>query len=285
MESDNEDIVAEAGEEMEATAEEVVVEEKKEEKKINASNEGLTITDDNDAEEEKEEENVNREDPLKPLNVSSSENESESQLENQPSEEEAQWIKDKVAYYSRLSDEGQIENYQRDTSESEGLSVEFNGAKIHYSSPTDVSVSPDASYKVFDVMLNEPDNKGRPVNFSESMKPEMAARLYAACILNGNKVIGNVPQLTDEMKTQLKAEMGNDAYAQFEEKLSARTLNEQEQSSAQQSNENADLVAESLNRVRGKIHNRQGNTTDNEVQPDRNSNNVMMTRGSSRDGR
>ena len=281
MESDNEDIVAEAGEEMEATAEEVVVEEKKEEKKINASNEGLTITDDNDAEEE----NVNREDPLKPLNVSSSENESESQLENQPSEEEAQWIKDKVAYYSRLSDEGQIENYQRDTSESEGLSVEFNGAKIHYSSPTDVSVSPDASYKVFDVMLNEPDNKGRPVNFSESMKPEMAARLYAACILNGNEVIGNVPQLTDEMKTQLKAEMGNDAYAKFEEKLPARPQNEQEQSSAQQSNENADLVAESLNRVRGKIHNRQGNTTDNEVQPDRNSNNVMMTRGSSRDGR
>lgn len=285
MESDNEDIVAEAGEEMEATAEEVVVEEKKEEKKINASNEGLTITDDNDAEEEKEEENVNREDPLKPLNVSSSENESESQLENQPSEEEAQWIKDKVAYYSRLSDEGQIENYQRDTSEYEGLSVEFNGAKIHYSSPTDVSVSPDASYKVFDVMLNEPDNKGRPVNFSESMKPEMAARLYAACILNGNEVIGHVPELTDEMKTQLKAEMGNDAYAKFEEKLSARTLNEQEQSSAQQSNENADLVAESLNRVREKIHNRQGNTTDNEVQPDRNSNNVMMTRGSSRDGR
>ena len=154
-----------------------------------------------------------------------------------PENEDNRWIAEKIAYYKGLSEANKINNYVHDESITDGFAASFNDAKIHYSSKTNVAVSKDAGYKVYDVMLKDPHNVGRPVNFSDNMTPEMAARLYAACIMNGNEVGGAVPQLTDEMKEQLKEEMGAENYAVFEAKLAARTQNASEQNSQAQTAE------------------------------------------------
>ena len=169
-----------------------------------------------------------------PLKVSADTNETNPQPAPQQDTEDRKWIEEKIAYYSALSSAEKIKDYQQDTSVTDGFAAEFNNSKIHYSSKTNVAVSKDAGYKVYDVMLKDPHNVGRPVNFSDNMTPEMAARLYAACIMNGNKVGGAVPQLTDEMKEQLKEEMGAEDYAVFEGKLAARMQNASEQNSQAQ---------------------------------------------------
>lgn len=148
--------------------------------------------------------------------------------------EDNKWIAEKIAYYNSLSEAQKINNYVHDESITDGFAASFNDAKIHYTTKTNVAVSKDALYSVYDVMLKDPHNVGRPVNFSDNMTPEMAARLYAACIVNGNEMGGAVPQLTDEMKNQLKEEMGEEAYAVFEAKLAARTQNAPEPNSQAQ---------------------------------------------------
>lgn len=134
------------------------------------------------------------------------------------------WIARKAAYYKGLSDNNQINNYERDETVQDGFAASFNEAKIHYSSPNNVAVSKEAGLNVFDAMLKEPDNQGRRVNFSPDMPPEMAARLYAACLINGNDMGGNVPQLTEE---QLKAALGDEEYAVFQQKMAERQAERQ----------------------------------------------------------
>lgn len=185
-------------------------------------------------EEELKKQTDEEEKKANPLKVSADTNEPQPQPEPQQDTEDRKWIEEKIAYYSTLSSAGKIKDYQQDTSVTDGFAAEFNNSKIHYSSKTNVAVSKDAGYKVYDVMLKDPHNVGRPVNFSDNMTPEMAARLYAACIMNGNEVGGAVPQLTDEMKEQLKEEMGAENYAVFEAKLAARTQNASEQNSQAQ---------------------------------------------------
>lgn len=151
--------------------------------------------------------------------------------------EDNKWIAEKIAYYKGLSEANKINNYEQDETITDGFAASFNDAKIHYTTKTNVAVSKDALYSVYDVMLKDPHNVGRPVNFSDNMTPEMAARLYAACIVNGNEMGGAVPQLTDEMKQQLKEEMGDEAYAVFEAKLAARAQNAPEQAPQQPTEE------------------------------------------------
>lgn len=123
--------------------------------------------------------------------------------EKQPEPEERpkgenipEWVKKKNEYYSKLAENNEIKDYEWDKSK-EGFAAKLEGTEIHYSTPDNVDISSNASYKVFDVMLKEEDNKGRPVEFQENTSKQFATRLYAACVLNGNPMRGAVPKKLD----------------------------------------------------------------------------------------
>ncbi len=140
----------------------------------------------------KEQKNGDQKDPLK-INVE--------EPTPEPTTNIADWAKAKDAYYSKLAQEGKIQNYQWDKSK-EGFYASVNGANIHYKDQDNVSVSPKADYKLFNAMLNEPDNKGRPIEFPENAPKEFATKLYAACVLNGNPMQGAIPKELDEATLQ-----------------------------------------------------------------------------------
>jgi hypothetical protein len=159
-----------------------------EEKKTEREGEGTkeTPTAENSDEEQKKEEKA-------PLEVGIG----AVQADENQNAEVPDWIKKKNEYYQGLANNQQIENYSWDHSK-EGFCAGFNNATVHYASPDNVTVSPGAGYKVFDAMLSEPDNKGRPVNLPEGASKEDATNLFAACIMNGNKPMGAIPQELDE---------------------------------------------------------------------------------------
>ena len=152
--------------------------------------------------------------------------------DNEPVQDD--WITRKAIYYKGLSDNNLIKDYARDETVQNGFAASFNNAQIRYSSPSSVSISQTAGLEVFDAMLKEPDNKGRKVNFAEDMPPAMAARLYAACLINGNEMGGNVPQLTDE---QLKEALGNEEYAAFQQKMAEKANSQPETPSQEAPNQ------------------------------------------------
>ena len=82
--------------------------------------------------------------------------------------------------------------------------------------------------------MMENDNIGRPINFGENMPHDMAVRLAAACVLHGNKMIGNVPELTPEDMQLLKNELG-DRFGEFEKKLSEQNKPEKEHTAEKKS--------------------------------------------------
>ncbi len=145
--------------------------------------------------------------------------EDQPQPEDKTNEETPDWVKEKAEWYKAQAEEGKIENYEQDTSK-EGFAAKFNNAEIHYSSPDDVTVSPDADYKVFDTMLKEPDNKGRPIEFPDNASKEIATRLYAACVLNGNPMQGAVPTELDA-ETLAKSGLSEEQIKQVQDHLAA----------------------------------------------------------------
>ncbi len=128
------------------------------------------------------------------------------------------WIRRKAEYYNSIKDS--LQNYQRDESFTEGFSATFNGAKVTYTAPDNVNVSSNAKIEVFETIVKDPENAGKNINFAE-MPHDMAIRLAAACVLNGKKMSGNVPQFTPEDISMLRQELGA-RYAEFERKLRHR---------------------------------------------------------------
>lgn len=166
--------------------------------------------------EDKDESKDDKDDKDKPaLKI----HEAQPQPEDKTNEETPDWVKEKAEWYKAQAEEGKIENYEQDTSK-EGFAAKFNNAEIHYSSPDDVTVSPDADYKVFDTMLKEPDNKGRPIEFPDNASKEIATRLYAACILNGNPMQGAVPTELDA-ETLAKSGLSEEQIKQVQDHLAA----------------------------------------------------------------
>lgn len=161
--------------------------------------------------EEKEGANAADNKEQKPLSVSVN----ESEPEEKTNEEEPEWVKRKAEYYQKLSDDGKIQGYERDT-ERQGFAAKFENAEIHYSSPDNVNVSPDAGFKVFDAMFKEPDNQGRPIEFPENASKEVATRMYAACVLNGNPMQGAVPKEID-MEELAKCGLTNEQLEQVKQ--------------------------------------------------------------------
>ena len=151
-------------------------------------------TDENDNKNNDKDDNKNdKAEPEKPaLKI----NEGTPHPEDKTNEETPDWVTEKAKWYKAQAEAGEIENYEQDTSK-EGFAAKFNNAEIHYSSPDEVTVSQDAEYKVFDTMLKEPDNKGRPIEFPDNASKEVTTRLYAACVLNGNPMQGAVPTELD----------------------------------------------------------------------------------------
>lgn len=166
--------------------------------------------------EDKDESKDDKDDKDKPaLKI----HEAQPQPEDKTNEETPDWVKEKAKWYKAQAEEGKIENYEQDTSK-DGFAAKFNNAEIHYSSPDDVTVSPDADYKVFDTMLKEPDNKGRPIEFPDNASKEIATRLYAACVLNGNPMQGAVPTELDA-ETLAKSGLSEEQIKQVQDHLAA----------------------------------------------------------------
>ena len=154
----------------------------------------------------------------------------EPNAEDKTNEEIPDWVKRKAEYYQGLADKGEITDYKQDTSK-QGFAAEFNNAEIHYTSETEVTVSEDAGFKVFDAMLKEEDNKGRPVEFPENASKEVATRMYAACVLNGNPMQGAVPKELDA-ETLAKCGLTEEQIKQVQEHMAAS----QQQNNEQQKN-------------------------------------------------
>ena len=146
-------------------------------------------------------------------------NEGTPQPEDKTNEETPDWVTEKAKWYKAQAEAGEIENYEQDTSK-EGFAAKFNNAEIHYSSPDEVTVSQDAEYKVFDTMLKEPDNKGRPIEFPDNASKEVTTRLYAACVLNGNPMQGAVPTELDA-ETLSKCGLSEEQIKQVQDHLAA----------------------------------------------------------------
>lgn len=83
-----------------------------------------------------------------------------------------------------------------------------------------MTVSQDAEYKVFDTMMKEPDNKGRPIEFPDNASKEVTTRLYAACVLNGNPMQGAVPTELDA-ETLSKCGLSEEQIKQVQDHLAA----------------------------------------------------------------
>ena len=163
----------------------------------------------------------------------------EPNAEDKTNDEIPDWVKRKATYYKGLADKHEITDYKQDTSK-QGFAAEFNNAEIHYTSETEVTVSEDAGFEVFDLMLKEEDNKGRPVEFPENASKEVATRMYAACVLNGNPMQGAVPKEID--LEELKKCFPNDIekYNQvknFYEKSQQQQNNEQQKNGEEKTGE------------------------------------------------
>lgn len=174
-------------------------------------------TDENDNKNNDKDDNKNdKTEPEKPaLKI----NEGTPQPEDKTNEETPDWVTEKAKWYKAQAEAGEIENYEQDTSK-EGFAAKFNNAEIHYSSPDEVTVSQDAEYKVFDTMLKEPDNKGRPIEFPDNASKEVTTRLYAACVLNGNPMQGAVPTELDA-ETLSKCGLSEEQIKQVQDHLAA----------------------------------------------------------------
>ncbi|MCI7420825.1 MAG: hypothetical protein MSS98_04045 [Alphaproteobacteria bacterium] len=190
--------------------------ETKTDDKDNKKDDSQKIAENGGKDEDKDESKDDKDDKDKPaLKI----HEAQPQPEDKTNEETPDWVTKKAKWYKAQAEAGEIENYEQDTSK-EGFAAKFNNAEIHYSSPDDVTVSPDADYKVFDTMLKEPDNKGRPIEFPDNASKEIATRLYAACVLNGNPMQGAVPTELDA-ETLAKSGLSEEQIKQVQDHLAA----------------------------------------------------------------
>ena len=114
--------------------------------------------------------------------------------EKQPEQEDVSWIAKKAQYYEALAQGGKIQDYEQDKTQTNVFCAKFNNSTITYSSPDEVTVSKDADFKAFDSICKDPDNKGRPVEFPANQSEAFYAKMYAACALNGNPMVGNIPE-------------------------------------------------------------------------------------------
>ena len=124
----------------------------------------------------------------------------------------AGWIKKKIKDYNDMKD-GKLEgcpkltDYHHDDTVKDGFAADFNGGRIHYTSPNNVTVSKESGLTIFEALVTEPDNKGRVVNFGANLEHTQAVMLFAACIMHGNPIGENPPKISQADMDMLKEEL------------------------------------------------------------------------------
>ena len=100
-----------------------------------------------------------------------------------PTNEQADWVKEKAQWYTKYNDEKHLTNFNITRADNQ-FEVKFEGGTITYESKENVSISAGASYKVYEALLREDHNKDRPVQFPANASEHLTSMLYAASILN-----------------------------------------------------------------------------------------------------
>ena len=98
-------------------------------------------------------------------------------------EDDRKWVEEKAIWYRDYQSKKNLSNFAI-TREDDQFEVKFEGGTIHYETKHNVSISPGASYKVYEALLREDHNKDRPVQFPANASEHLTSMLYAASILN-----------------------------------------------------------------------------------------------------
>lgn len=103
--------------------------------------------------------------------------------EREHTDEKAPWVIRKQKWFDKNIKPANETDYKVTRADTE-FEVQFAQGSIHYESETNAVVSKDASYKVYEALLKDPDNAQRPVKFPENASEHLTNMLYAASILN-----------------------------------------------------------------------------------------------------
>ena len=134
--------------------------------------------DDKDKSKDAPEEESTPKDPTAPLGVT----EKPGEEREEHTDEKAPWVIRKQKWFDE-NIKPSNEDYKVTRADTE-FEVQFAQGSIHYESETNAVVSKDASYKVYEALLKDPDNAQRPVKFPENASEHLTNMLYAASILN-----------------------------------------------------------------------------------------------------
>lgn len=100
-------------------------------------------------------------------------------------EQEKDWIAKKQEWFGSHKEnfEGYSSIYPNEENKSE-FKVGLYGGTISYSSPNDAVISEGADFKVYDVLLKDPDNKNKVIEFPQDASEHLTTMLFAAAVLN-----------------------------------------------------------------------------------------------------
>ncbi len=179
------------------------------------------------------------------------------QEEKQP-EKPVYWVQKKIDDYTAMSAAGKITDFTYDKENKTEFVASFDGATIHYSSPDNVNVSENAGIKVFETILNEPDNQNRTINFADNMPHDTAIHLKAACLLNGRAMTGAQPEFTDADLQKLSQELGPERFKQLNEAINPQPEGEkpakEEKAAAISNVEELSKAVESIRDIKEKFN-------------------------------
>lgn len=145
------------------------------------------------------------------------------------------WIKKKIKDYQDMAD-GKIkgcpklDGYDPDKNIKDGFAASFNGGRIYYKDRDNVTVSKESGLIIFETLVTEPDNRGRPVNFGPNLEHEQAVKLMAACLIHGNQLGNNIPNLTADDLRVIEIELKDrpEDLKKFQEKVGAYVQTQQQ---------------------------------------------------------
>ena len=123
-------------------------------------------------------------------------------------DDDGNWIEQKKAEYRKRAENNEIAGYRWDDTITDGFAAYLeDGGHIHYTDKSNVTVNDKAGLKVFEVLVTESHNIGKPVNFGPNLEHEQAVKLLAACLMHDNPVGKNPPQLSKDDLELLKKEL------------------------------------------------------------------------------
>ncbi len=137
------------------------------------------------------------------------------------------WVLKKIQNYQAMEAAGKIAKFEPNLEIKDHFEAKVDGVTVTYSSPDSVKVSENADIKTFETIINEPDNKNRTINFTEGMPHETAVLLRAACLLNGRKMTGDVPEFSPEDMQKLAANLGADRFKQLTDAMNPQNQPQQ----------------------------------------------------------